>query len=332
MKSEGGDILIIKSLQKPLQLRMNEGLVRRIHKQHDKIDMIKDDLLKRTAGFKGEKLLELQLRNLDQYKYQIYYGLRLPIGEQFFQIDALVVCNHFILILEVKNMAGTVIFDNQFHQLIRVLDNKEEGFQDPISQAKRHRLLLKSFLEKERIPPIPIFYYIVISKPSTIIKTTNKNGEPLKVIHLHQLPFTFLEFENMMEKEFLDKKQLNKLKRVLLKSHETLFPNKLRFGIHDEEVKPGVFCSYCKNLGMIRLRTTWYCIHCKQKNQEAHVQAVLDYMLLMQKEVKNDEIQKFLQLESSSTVRYLIRRENIPHEGNYSARTYDLAKHFQDIL
>lgn len=45
--------------------------------------------------------------------------------------------------------------------------DKRIVYDNPIAQAHRHNLLLKYFLEKHKIPPMPIDSLVVISKSST---------------------------------------------------------------------------------------------------------------------------------------------------------------------
>lgn len=78
------------------------------------------------AGYRGEQSLDYYLGFLTNYF--ILHDLRLPDRDHHFQLDTLLISPYFILILEVKNISGTLIFDDHFKQLIRVTPEKEEGF------------------------------------------------------------------------------------------------------------------------------------------------------------------------------------------------------------
>ncbi|WP_176757435.1 nuclease-related domain-containing protein [Salimicrobium halophilum] len=72
-----------------------------------------DYTIARTAsGFHGEQSLEYPL-SLISPDYDIYYDLRLPHGDSFFQIDCLLVSEYCFLILEVKNHRGVLTFDTE---------------------------------------------------------------------------------------------------------------------------------------------------------------------------------------------------------------------------
>jgi hypothetical protein len=93
-------------------------------------------------------------------------GLTAMCGKSFFNVRT-VNAYRFILILEVKNITGTLYFDQLHHQLIRTTTDQEEAFPDPILQTRRHRLQLKSWINTHQIPAIPITSLVVISNPTS---------------------------------------------------------------------------------------------------------------------------------------------------------------------
>jgi hypothetical protein len=76
---------------------------------------IKGDLAKSFAGYRGENSIDYPLSSLPDKKYFIFHDLRLPYKNQFFQIDTLLASTKHFVILEVKNIAGTVYFDSDFN-------------------------------------------------------------------------------------------------------------------------------------------------------------------------------------------------------------------------
>ncbi|MDM5225400.1 nuclease-related domain-containing protein [Cytobacillus sp. NJ13] len=101
------------------------------------------------------------------------------------------------MILEVKNWNGTIIFEPEFHQLIRIHNEKEEAFHDPISQAEHQSRQLKKWLAANAFLDIPIEFAVIISSPSTIIKSPSKQTSK-KVMHAHR----FLSNLNSIKKSY----------------------------------------------------------------------------------------------------------------------------------
>ncbi|MEH7332649.1 nuclease-related domain-containing protein [Neobacillus drentensis] len=62
-------------------------------------------------------------------KYMILHDLNLPDGDSNCQIDTLLLTPEFALIVEVKNMAGKLIFDTENEQFTQINNDKEKGYQ-----------------------------------------------------------------------------------------------------------------------------------------------------------------------------------------------------------
>lgn len=159
--------MIIKELSVPIRALSLEALKDRLREDHPKTFQIEQEHKWRMTGFKGERAVSYYLEFLPEKDFFIFHALRLPSGKHFFQMDFLLLTTRCIFILECKNFYGTLSFDQSFNQLIRTVNDKEEGFQDPISQVKWHRQQLLSFLHSHQIS-LPIEFLVVISNPSTI--------------------------------------------------------------------------------------------------------------------------------------------------------------------
>ena len=174
------------------------------------------------------------------------------------------------LILEVKNIAGTIYFDPIFKQLIRTKDGKETAFPYPITQLERQESQLKEWFRKNGLKEMPIFSLVVISNPQTIIRTPPENLKlSHKVIHRDFLPTKIIQIENSIDTQVLQEKDLKKLSRLLLKYHcEADFTILERYQITKDEVLPGVICPNCQHIPLARVHGYWHCPHCNSKNKE----------------------------------------------------------------
>ncbi|WP_137790835.1 nuclease-related domain-containing protein [Bacillus sp. E(2018)] len=168
------------------------------------------ELARSLAGFKGEQSLQYHLHLLPDEDCLILHDLRIPHGNYHFQLDILILTSTFFLIIEVKNMAGTLIFDREFHQLHRILNNIEETFPDPLSQLYRQTFLLREWLKRHQYPDIPVESIVIISNPNTSIKST-PGEKSLPVTHSSNLLPTFHLYQKNHSHEVLSKKELKKL-------------------------------------------------------------------------------------------------------------------------
>ncbi|MDE3838975.1 NERD nuclease [Bacillus methanolicus] len=316
--------MIVKPRTIPLRIRKCEAILRRLPKNHPKQDAIKDDLAKRRAGFYGEQALDYHIGFLDEKMYYIFHDLRLPFGQQYFQIDTLILSTHFALILEVKNMAGTLFFDPSFHQLIRTYNDKEEVFLDPIIQARRLQIQFRKWLSVQQFPDMPVEFLVIIPNTSTFLKTPPENQNiNQKVINVHRL---LEKIENIQDKYKVEKicpKTMKKLNKCLLKNHTPpnydLFQT---FEISRSELLTGVSCPNCSSIPMARIKGRWQCPVCHCESKDAHLEAIEDYFLLFQPSITNPELRNFLHLSSSFTATRLLKAMNLPYSGSKKGRVY----------
>jgi hypothetical protein len=318
--------IIIKPRIKPIRITVNEALLRRLPANHYKREVIKGDLLKRKAGFRGEQSLDYYFSFLSDEDFYFLHDLRLPYRHHFFQIDTLILTSYFLLIIEVKNISGTLLFDRTFNQLIRTKGDKTEGFADPISQVSRHQYQLGQWMKSMQLTPLPIESIVVMSNPAGIIKTENKVAElqvQKKVIHAEQLMHFITNLRNVHNKEILSRKLIKKLNKMLLKSHTP--PNidiHSSYQIPISDIKTGVQCSECLFTPLQKARFGWPCPHCKTILKDGHIQAVEDYFLLISPTINNRQCRDFLHLSSDDTAYRILTSMNLSHNGKTKGRVY----------
>jgi ribosomal protein L37AE/L43A len=318
--------MIIQDREIPRIILKLQALLRRLPLNHPKIQLLVDELNRRSAGHRGEEALDYPLSLLDPKEYLIFHGLRLQINNYFFQIDTLVISKHFILLIEVKNLAGSIYFDPVFSQLIQIKDDQKIAFPDPQIQLHRQGEQFKKWLLQNGFSSIPIFTLVVISNDKTIIKTsTDNNNLNSKVIHRHLLPMQIHKFEKSNPNEKYTDKQIKKLIRSLKKKHIEADHSILeRFKISPREIKQGVICDRCNHSPLVREHGSWFCNQCKSKNTNGHIYALLDYQMLIRPTITNGEARKFLNIESRYVTKRLLKSLNLPTTGTQKATTYDL--------
>ncbi|WP_052738012.1 nuclease-related domain-containing protein [Bacillus sp. SA1-12] len=176
--------------------------------------LLLEDFNKNMRGYKGKLALNHPLSFLQKDRYLIFHDVRLFDGTHFIQIDTLIISSYFFLIIEVKNIAGTLIFNSDFNQLVRTAEEKEEAFPDPVNQVLRHRLQLEKWLEFYHFPPIPIETLVVISNDRSVIKTSNNNKLPKQIIPGFMIPKKVNEFERKYPSQKFN--DLNLIKQLLV--------------------------------------------------------------------------------------------------------------------
>lgn len=315
--------MIVKDRHIPLNLLKLEALLRRLPSNYPKIRDVQQQYARRKAGYLGEKSIDYYLSSSDFQQFFIFHDLRLTNGKYYFQIDTLILTPCFLLILEIKNLSGTLHFDH-LNQLIRVNNGKEEGFQNPLSQVFRQRSQLNQWILDHRIPPLPIETLIVISNPSTIIKSAPSNSyQYQKLCHGIDLEERIHFFNNKFSRVILSNKEIKRLQKTLLKNHTPLVNNILsQFDIKKTEILTGVGCPSCSYLPMIRIHGNWQCPHCHVKSKLAHEQAIDDYFLLMNETITSQQFRDFVHLHSKQQATRLLASLVPSSSGTKKGRIY----------
>jgi len=266
------------------------------------------------------------LKFLAEQDYLILHNLRIADNNGYFQIDTLIINEKYMLILEVKNWYGTIIFSEN-GQVTRIGDDGiEEGFPNPIPQAKLQKYRLQKWLEKHGLLKIPLQFFIVISFPSTIIKSASpKYPIPNEVIHNNNLFFSILELDHIYPLPQIKKNTMIKLAKKLCKEHTITSEDIMeKYNISVHELIKGVFCKSCFQLPMLKIHGKWHCKSCHCRSADAYIEALKDYQLLISDYISNQKARLFLQIESPYVTKSLLQREKLKQSGTTRMRKYKL--------
>ncbi|MFD2705536.1 nuclease-related domain-containing protein [Salibacterium lacus] len=318
--------LIKKERQIPWKIRKWEALLRRLPAAHPERAKLEEQLAISRAGYRGEASIDYYLAFLPPGDCYILHDLRLP-GERdtFFQIDTLLITPHFLLILEVKNIAGTLYFDRDFQQIIRTLHDKEEAFPDPMLQLQRQQSQLQNWLIRHKLPQAPVPGFVVISNPSAVLKTDPAHRDIYhSIIRAAALPHTFDSLQKKYGAVTLTKQQMQKISRKLMKHHQDHIPD-IPNEVDPRLLLSGVHCPDCYHLPLPRQRGRWYCRVCHSLHPRAHIPSLIDYLLLHKSTITNKEFRTFMKLESPDVAYKLLYHLDLPHSGFNKNRTYTLS-------
>ncbi|MBN8193656.1 NERD domain-containing protein [Bacillus sp. NTK074B] len=319
--------MVEKERSIPRIILILQALLRRLSPQHPKRTVISEELGKRMAGFKGEEALDFILSFLEPKNYFILNDLRIPHKHTFFQIDTLLMTTKFILIIEVKYLAGTAFFDPIFNQLIQTKDGMETALPDPTLQIKRQKKQLEEWLGKNGFPTIPILSCVVMSNDRTIIRTSSENKTLHKVvINRHTLLEKLEDIDKIILNESISPKQLKKVIRIMKKQHRDLQPEVMeRYNLKKGEIIKGVRCRFCHNHSLKKIHGSWICRGCNKQDRDAHIGALKDYELLIGPTINNAELRWFLEVDSPYVAKRLLQSLNLPTTGTGKGTRYILS-------
>lgn len=310
--------MIIKPFEPSPLTKGLQALVTRLHPTHPQYQKLQQELKNKEAGDFGEQyvvkeLLQMALLN----ECYIFHNVMLPSVFPM-QIDILIIVPNAIIILEIKNIRGTVHFKNNPRQLIRTSETGEvQVFTHPEIQLEQYIQGLKHFLGKHHIT-IPVYGAVVFPFNNVHIL---RAYEGLPIIMAKELPL-FLHKHIGKSKE-----TTTEIKQIILSQlqHRTPFPLCHYFQIDSSALQQGVYCESCGQFGMLKLRMTWYCQHCQNKCTNAHIKALLDYYMLIGDTIMNGECREFLKIESQYVVKRILQKVCATSTGSDRYRQYNLS-------
>ncbi|RKD22790.1 hypothetical protein BEP19_11115 [Ammoniphilus oxalaticus] len=180
--------MIRKPLNLPLQVQVEEALLRRLSPRHKKRPEITARLQKGWAGYVGEQQLAYHLNFLSEQEYDLFFDLRLVANKKMCQLDALIVSPHALFVVESKNFLGELLYDQHTRRFIRKYQNQETSFPDPIMQLNRQRAVLTDWLRTQRIS-IPIAGLVLIGNSTSMLKTNEGSNDIYRqMLFAEQIP------------------------------------------------------------------------------------------------------------------------------------------------
>lgn len=220
-------------------------------------------------------------------------------------------------------MPGTIEFDPDFKQVFRRNNDTTEVYDCPVDQVKRQVYQFRNWLNKHNINPLPIEFLVTYSNHGSILQNPSKNQEIYnRVCKGGNLVFKIDEFQNRHQKEVLSQKDIKKLTKLLIKSHEPEKVDISKYNIFPSEIIPGILCPACERFHMERISRKWYCHHCGTTSTSAHEQAILDYLLLIGPSITNKQLRTFLSLPSQKVASYLLGNMELGYTGSTKNRIY----------
>lgn len=303
----------------PSKMVILEALLRRLPQEDPEYEYFQNLYKRVKLGYEGELRVDREWREIDILsEYYLLHNFESE-NEQghSHQIDTIFLCQHFLLLVEIKNISGRIDFDQVKHQLIRTrFDGTIEGFHSPIDQIERHVRFVKKQLEKWD-SSLPIEYAIVIAESSTVIGAVPSD---VAVFHVSGLQVKLNKLFSAYPQPQIPKEKLELLKRQFLKQHQ---PKDWTLTIDKRKLRKGVLCQTCEYKYVMVFEYGYFvCPKCKCKSKEALLEALHDYRYLQNEWVTNNDLREYLGIDSRYAVNRLIKDLNLKYKGTFRDRKY----------
>jgi len=306
---------------KPVLLDALPRLIARLSPTHPKIQDLKDQLYRTGAGYSGESNVDYYLERTQFTRLtRIFTDVHLQTSNNFkFQIDTLIVTERYVLIVEVKNLSGTVRFVQNPPHLMRVLDNGEETIMDcPVYQLASNKVNLDDWLHQHGYN-IQTIGLLVLANQNTIVKDAPPD---FPILYKKQLPYYLRNFQPNEPILSAVKIQDISLKIQTEQQRFNPFPLCSYYNLDPRNLKIGLLCRYCNGVLQRKNRETWHCLHCKKSGEDPYNDGINDWFLLVKNSIRNEECRNFLQLKDKHSAYYALKNSNLLRKGNSIASFY----------
>lgn len=317
--------LIVMTRGKPEKLALVETVWNRLPIGDSYEEICKEMIRRRQAGFAGEQRGDAEWKQLElSGPYYLLHDLHLPMDGTTFQLDTVFICTKFVLIVEMKNIAGEVNFDEERHQFTRKKEDEATmGLSNPADQVERHRRKLRKRLSDNGIH-LPIIGAVVFANSSTIIGNTVSS---IITIHLSGLQRLLDNLYETYTNEVLTPGQARQVAEYLRAIHSPRMVNPTSF-IPDNVLKrlrTGIMCTQCNRVQMRYEWKTWICSQCGGREKYAHIRALKDYRLLYGETITNKQFRQFCGIQSISAASKILVGMNFKYTGRFKDRVYTIA-------
>lgn len=291
----------------------------RLSAQHPLVPVLAAKQASVEAGIGGEeRVAEVLRRYTFPFENNIFHDLSLS-SDCTFQMDHYCLTPYYGVVLETKNIGGSLEFRDNPPQLIRTKeDGGRHSFESPVVQLERNYELLSAWLHARNIH-LPLYGAVVLAYPKQIVTVPPAKT---KLLFPNSIPSFIKSLPRQAKK--LDFETFNWLSHELVNSHHLYIPKPIceSYNLPFSDFKPGVRCVTCGKIGMIKIPRTWYCPYCKTNNHLAHQPTLLEWFLIYKRTITNRECREFLQIEDISTAKRILLSSNLQIQGTFKDRTY----------
>ena len=211
-----------KHAVEPLIIESLRAALSRLDPTHEKYAVLKAMYSSRISGLAGEDKVDQIFRKYKfSMKHKIFNGLSLTSSTDF-QIDSLFITPAYVVVIETKNLAGSIEVKSNPPQLVQTLDNGDKrSYISPVSQVQSNMELLQDWLHSRNMS-LPIYGVVVLAFPKKEVELFNTDiqflypsGIPSYIRNLPTTPY------------LLDEKNFSLLSNDLLNDDKEFIPKPL---------------------------------------------------------------------------------------------------------
>lgn len=299
--------------QPPSKLVVGKALARRAILADHQRKVLDELLWKAERGYEGEQRADDHWDDLHIAEpYVLLHGFEAVSSRGYtHQIDTILVTAHFVLIVELKNIAGVLTYEERSHQFLREQNGERMSLTDPFAQVERHEMFIRQLIDGIGVK-LPVLSAIIMTSSSSILENM---PERFHIFKLAGLRFKLQEWNNTYPVQVLES-MVSLVRNELLAHHQ---PKKWQHPFGKVLIQRGALC-LCGEV--MQYRRGKFACRCGHTSREAFFEGLHDYRLLVDEWITSKGLRDFLFITSKDVANKLLVRANFYYEGNTKSRRY----------
>lgn len=313
--------MILKTFEEGIMVKGLRTLLQRLDIGHPLYTKFSQELQQQEAGDFGEQHIMKQLQKLaNTLEIVILHNISLHVPIPI-QLDIVVITPYDVVIIESKNIRGSIQLKLKPRQLIRTLETGERHiFNHPEIQLEEYVFGLDKFFKRQQVQ-VDVTGVIVF--PFNNAEIQYDDGQ-FSVLMIRELAH-FLR-QHVMNKQSQRKIPSKKIGHLLMRHHRVYqIPSFCTYyNIDPQAIKKGVYCRHCIQNKLVRIKKNWFCAHCKMYDKTAHHQALQDYRMLINDQINTETARHFLELPNRHITKRLLQDYCTQRKGHNNQMLYQL--------
>ena len=299
--------------QQPSKLLVGEALARRGVLAENEKKILDELLWKAERGYEGEQRADAYWEDLHIAEpHALLHGFEAVNSRGYtHQIDTILVTARFVLVVELKNIAGVLTYEERSHQFLRVQNGERMSLTDPFAQIERHKVFVKQLLDRIEVK-LPVLSAVIITSSSSVLENMPERFHLFKLAGLRFKLQHWMDVYPVQDSESV----ISLVRNELLAHHQ---PRKWQHPFGKILIQRGALC-LCGEV--MRYEHGKFVCRCGHISREFFYKGLHDYRLLVSEWITSRELRDFFFITSKDVANKLLVRSNFYYEGNTKSRRY----------
>lgn len=312
---------IIEPRDKTLLFTAYQRLLLRVNPAFPIRAEIEKDFENLKIGYKGEHRIDQAIK--ETHFTDVFYvlpnvELRVSPHRQI-EIDTLILTERFICLFEVKNLKGSLKFNENPYSLHQTINGKIYSYPCPQQQIMRAADSLQYWMRQRFKLNLPIQIAIVLPNQNVLIE---KAPTKVKLLSPREIPL-FLQGLDTQTK-IVSPNYLQQIVSTIKNENSpfNIFPLSAKYNIPINHLRTGIVCP-CGGNGIRTTQRTWICNKCRKIINKAIENTLIDWFLLCKPTISNKECSDILQIQNKNTITRILKTMDLQTSGCTRSRLYN---------